>query len=887
MKNNLYWFGIVLIASSLGWGQEAKERSKTFSIDPLGKPASLSIVLNFEEPSKNVALDAGEKGSIVALVTNAGGMRAKGVVASIKSLSTTGDIEFPVSILVGDIDPKASKTVRFELSASEKLKNDYVTFTVEAVDANAIKAQPQLITFATKEKSSQSILLMVTQEFQYPAGKNTLEAGENGTLIVKVENKGNSTAKNVTARVKPQEFSSGISMSVSKQVGEIPPNGSGVIRFELTTMSSARAEDLSIVIEVSDDTGIKAESKPIVVAIRALVNPAVLTATVQFSDPSNNSALDANEKGNIIITVTNSGGSVAKNVTARLKNPMLPPGVSVPVSQKIGDIKPGAIEMSRLEIAAEGQVRSEDITLSFEISDDAGVKIETTPLSVSVKGAIKPTILAAAIQLIEPSNNGLLDAGEKGSLIVKVTNSGGMQAKNVIVKLNWSPALQRVTVAPSAVAGDIAPMMTKEARFDLEAAESAANQTTQLTVDVEDAAGVKAAPLLNKFEIKGKILARDITPPQIEIWEPVVTAVRGIKIIPSESRYATQTSSVVVRGVAKDTSGVARVTVNGEEARLTIGRDGFDFVGEALLVLGENEIDVRALDRYKNESKLTFKITRNPEVIVDIPVIPPSFLKGQRWAVVVGISKYKSGDIPQLRYADRDADAFHDLLTTPIESGGMGVPRTNIRRLTNDQATSSNVREALTDFLKSAIEDDQVYIYFAGHGAPDPDRPKILYLLTYDSDLTRLASTSVKMQDIQVALDDYVTAKNVLVFADACHSRGATGMVTTRALATSDLVNEYFSELARARSGRITFAASDVNQLSQEDAKWGGGHGVFTHYLLEGLKGKADSNGDRMVRLGELTQYVTDNVRRETKAQQSPISSGSYDINLPLTIVVK
>jgi uncharacterized caspase-like protein len=180
-----------------------------------------------------------------------------------------------------------------------------------------------------------------------------------------------------------------------------------------------------------------------------------------------------------------------------------------------------------------------------------------------------------------------------------------------------------------------------------------------------------------------------------------------------------------------------------------------------------------------------------------------------------------------------------------------------------------------------------VFIYFAGHGAPDPDRPKILYLLTFDSDLNRLAATSVKMQEIQDALRDYITAKSVLVFADACHSRGVTGGATTRAFASPELVNDYLAELARARASTLTFSASDVNQLSQEDKRWGGGHGVFTHYLLEGLRGKADLNQDQMVRLGELTQYVSDNVRRETRSQQSPISSGNFDINLPLTIVVK
>ncbi len=252
----------------------------------------------------------------------------------------------------------------------------------------------------------------------------------------------------------------------------------------------------------------------------------------------------------------------------------------------------------------------------------------------------------------------------------------------------------------------------------------------------------------------------------------------------------------------------------------------------------------------------------------------------------MGVSDYKSPDIPDLRYAHRDTQSFYEILAKPIDEGGMGVAKPNIQFLMNEQATSTNVKEALTDFLKSAIEEDIVIIYFAGHGAPDPDRPKVLYLLTHDSDLNRLAATLIKMQEIQDALKDYIAAKTVLVFADACHSRGVTGTVATRGLAGSELVNEYLAELARTRASMLTFSASDVNQLSQEDAKWGGGHGVFTYYLLEGLKGNADSNGDRFVRLEELVSYVNDHVRRNTKAQQNPVSTGSFDFNLPFTITV-
>jgi uncharacterized caspase-like protein len=73
------------------------------------------------------------------------------------------------------------------------------------------------------------------------------------------------------------------------------------------------------------------------------------------------------------------------------------------------------------------------------------------------------------------------------------------------------------------------------------------------------------------------------------------------------------------------------------------------------------------------------------------------------------------------------------------------------------------------------------------------------------------------------------------------------------------------------------FSASADNQYSQEGQEWGGGHGVFTYFLLEGLKGGADFNKDGRVNLGELNLYLSERVRRATKNAQSPIVSGKFD----------
>ncbi len=499
--------------------------------------------------------------------------------------------------------------------------------------------------------------------------------------------------------------------------------------------------------------------------------------------------------------------------------------------------------------------------------------------------ALPPAKLEISTEFIDPSGNGFLDASENALLKVSVTNSGGSAAKNVVVTLSVVPSVSGFRLSQSSlVFGDILPKAAVVKSADVSAAENIKTAAATIQMIATDDRGVKSESRSVTITTKEVIAAKDKTPPTIDLKQPVLLSARGVKV-KFDDMNKTETASIAVSGVASDESGIAMVLINGHEAPLSSTKEGTSFTDDVLLTLGKNEIEIKAVDKFGNERMLKFEMTREAEMLLAKKHIPKNLFKGQRWGVIVGISDYKDPELPDLRYADKDAEAFYDFLTKPLEEGGGGVSKANVRYLVNDQATTSNVREALTDFLKSAIEEDIVYIYFAGHGAPDPDRPKVLYLLTHDSKLSKLGGTAIKMQEVQDILRDYVAAKTVLVFADACHSRGVSGSLATRALATPDLVNEFLSDLARSRASTCTFSASDVDQLSQEDKRWGGGHGVFTYYLIEALKGAADSDKDNIVRLGEVLLYVNDKVRRETKSQQSPMPSGSYDASLPLTVV--
>jgi hypothetical protein len=259
-------------------------------------------------------------------------------------------------------------------------------------------------------------------------------------------------------------------------------------------------------------------------------------------------------------------------------------------------------------------------------------------------------------------------------------------------------------------------------------------------------------------------------------------------------------------------------------------------------------------------------------------------VKPQGWAVVIGISKYKNAaeSFPELRYATKDAEMFYNFLRSP--EGG-GFPAERIVFLRDDEATLQRIRYAFFDFLKQPLEEDFVIIYFAGHGTPEKDNLKNLYLVAYDSKPDQLASTAFPMWDINTALTRYIKSEKVIVLADACHSSGIVGDVSTRSVRKQNMVSKCFLELATAKKGLAIFTASEAGELSQESKNWGGGHGVFTHFLINGLNGKADENNDKVVTLGEVTAFVSENVRRATKSAQHPISAGFFDWGFPMAIL--
>jgi uncharacterized caspase-like protein len=207
--------------------------------------------------------------------------------------------------------------------------------------------------------------------------------------------------------------------------------------------------------------------------------------------------------------------------------------------------------------------------------------------------------------------------------------------------------------------------------------------------------------------------------------------------------------------------------------------------------------------------------------------------------------------------------------------------------LENADATILDVRSALERFLPRAGPEDLIFLFIAGHGAPDPYAPRNLYFLMNDTKVADMPNTALPMAELQELLDNRVRAQRVVVFVDTCHSAGISGttLVTGRQLVQTEnnIFNLYAANLFR-ETGRAVLTSSDVNEISRESPKWGGGHGIFTWALLEGLRGEADANKDRLITAGELFDFVSNHVRIATAFRQNPRAMAGLNKDFPLAV---
>ena len=197
----------------------------------------------------------------------------------------------------------------------------------------------------------------------------------------------------------------------------------------------------------------------------------------------------------------------------------------------------------------------------------------------------------------------------------------------------------------------------------------------------------------------------------------------------------------------------------------------------------------------------------------------------------------------------------------------MTPARTPEERVVIELYDSEANRERILDLLGRQIPakagpDDQVVVFFAGHGQTEslPGDQVRGYVVPVDGDTERPFATAISMASIR-DLSARIQAKHILFLMDSCYS----GIGFQRGIRPVAAGPGLLQELTSRRAVQLIAAGTGGQEALEV-----GGRGLFTTKLLEGLAGEADANADGAVTASELGGYVTPAVSAASRDRQTP-----------------
>lgn len=250
------------------------------------------------------------------------------------------------------------------------------------------------------------------------------------------------------------------------------------------------------------------------------------------------------------------------------------------------------------------------------------------------------------------------------------------------------------------------------------------------------------------------------------------------------------------------------------------------------------------------------------------PSPPPDLVPARRgrerpddFALVVGVERYRS--LPAASYAERDASAF-----ARYARAVLGVPEENTILLTGERATKTDIAKYVEEWLpRNVAEASRVYVFYSGHGAPDPAKGTA-HLMPWDGDPAFLQTSAYPLGRLYERLSR-LKAREVVVMLDACFSGVGGRSVIAPGLRPLVLVQE--AVVPKGDKLTVLAAASSDETAGSLDSQR---HGLFTYYLLKGIDGAADPEGSGHVDVSGLHGYVRQNVLRAARRQnreQNPV----------------
>lgn len=252
------------------------------------------------------------------------------------------------------------------------------------------------------------------------------------------------------------------------------------------------------------------------------------------------------------------------------------------------------------------------------------------------------------------------------------------------------------------------------------------------------------------------------------------------------------------------------------------------------------------------------------------------------YVLLAGINHYTNPNYPQQELTGplKDVESLKRFYNS-VKGGALS--NANIVLLPESQATADNILNAATDLFAKANQNDVIITYFSGHGGMG-------YFCAYDQGL--------QYERINLILNKSPAKK--LFIVDACRSGSwdVSSALTSKGdkLTKEQALDLFYKQLSNSGNGINWLLACRPDEYSAD----GNNNGLFTEFMLEGLNGKADKEGnnDNIVSLDELYIYLKGQFSQwnakhsgqiwpesDVPVRMNPVLKSSGNTNIPVAVV--
>lgn len=346
-----------------------------------------------------------------------------------------------------------------------------------------------------------------------------------------------------------------------------------------------------------------------------------------------------------------------------------------------------------------------------------------------------------------------------------------------------------------------------------------------------------------------------LEPPSIELIDPPLSAIRGSSL---GFKLRSPVGFRDITGSAVAPAGILSLTVNDESINPS---DTGLFLSRIQLARRENPVNVTLVDRNGLEAHLNFKIIKPKNAGFD-PVAPPIPKKlidiargvkfGPYYALLIGNEKYSH--LPQLNTPIDDVTEIDNLLRNKYNF--------NTKVLIN--ADRYALISALNELRERLTENDNLLIYYAGHGEID-EVNQLGQWLPVDAEMDNNANWIPTRQVTEII--NTMSVKHILVVADSCYSgsmtRASVGRLDTGM--SSEKKIKWLKAMVDAKS-RTVLSSGGVEPVLDSG---GGEHSIFANAFINALQRNTD-----ILEAQSLYRIVNHQVREASEKvdfEQSPL----------------